>query len=89
MRGWTRLGRINAFGAPIYLHWSIFVVVGILALLLLHNPIYAVLFIASYFAIIFFHELGHAWAVRVSGNWRISFRFEGEDAVDVDYEDYH
>lgn len=29
------------------------------------------------------------WAVRVSGNWRITFRFEGEDAVDVDYEDYH
>lgn len=29
------------------------------------------------------------WAVRVSGNWRITFRFEGEDAFDVDYEDYH
>ena len=29
------------------------------------------------------------WAVRVSGNWRITFRFEGADAVDVDYEDYH
>jgi proteic killer suppression protein len=29
------------------------------------------------------------WAVRVSGNRRITFRFEGEDAVDIDYEDYH
>ena len=29
------------------------------------------------------------WAVRVSGNWRVTFRFEGEDAPDVDYEDYH
>jgi proteic killer suppression protein len=29
------------------------------------------------------------WAVRVSGNWRITSRFEGEDAVEVDYEDYH
>ena len=29
------------------------------------------------------------WSVRVSGNWRITFRFEGPDAVDVDYEDYH
>jgi toxin HigB-1 len=29
------------------------------------------------------------WTVWVSGNWRITFRFEGEDAVDVDYEDYH
>jgi len=29
------------------------------------------------------------WAVSVSGNWRITFRFSGKDAVDVDYEDYH
>jgi len=29
------------------------------------------------------------WSVRVSGNWRITFRFEGTDAFDVDYEDYH
>ena len=29
------------------------------------------------------------WLVRVSGNWRISYKFEGPDAVDVDYEDYH
>jgi proteic killer suppression protein len=29
------------------------------------------------------------WSVRVSGNWRITFKFEGPDAVDVNYEDYH
>jgi len=29
------------------------------------------------------------WSVRVSGNWRVTFRFEGPDAVDVNYEDYH
>lgn len=29
------------------------------------------------------------WSVRVSGNWRITFKFEGEDATDVDYLDYH
>ena len=29
------------------------------------------------------------WSVRVSGNWRITFRFEGPDAIDVNYEDYH
>ncbi|HEX8664836.1 MAG TPA: hypothetical protein VF744_12470 [Beijerinckiaceae bacterium] len=23
------------------------------------------------------------------GNWRITFRWDGEDAVDVDLEDYH
>ena len=30
-----------------------------------------------------------SWAVSVSGNWRITFVFDGVDAVDVDYEDYH
>lgn len=29
------------------------------------------------------------WAVKVSGNWRLTFMFEGEDAVLVDYQDYH
>jgi toxin HigB-1 len=29
-----------------------------------------------------------AWAVKVSGNWRLTFRFQAEHAVDVDYEDY-
>jgi len=29
------------------------------------------------------------WAVSVSGNWRLVFRFEGEDATDVDLVDYH
>ena len=34
-------------------------------------------------------RLKGAWAVDVSGNWRVVFRFEGKDAVDVDYVDYH
>ena len=29
------------------------------------------------------------WSVRVSGNWRVVFRFEDDDAVDVDLVDYH
>ncbi len=39
------------------------------------------------------HELigdrKRTWSVRVSGNWRITFTFKGEDVMDVDYEDYH
>lgn len=30
-----------------------------------------------------------AYAVSVSGNWRITFRFEQDDAVEVNLEDYH
>jgi proteic killer suppression protein len=29
------------------------------------------------------------WSVRVSGNWRVTFKFDGLDAVEIDYEDYH
>jgi toxin HigB-1 len=29
------------------------------------------------------------WTVRVSGNWRLTFAFEGKDAILVDYRDYH
>ena len=33
--------------------------------------------------------LSGLWAVSVNGNWRITFAFEGEDAILVDYQDYH
>ena len=29
------------------------------------------------------------WAVSISGNWRVTFQFDEEDAILVDYKDYH
>lgn len=29
------------------------------------------------------------YAVDASGNWRMTFGFKGEDAIEVDLEDYH
>ncbi len=39
----------------------------------------------------FFHPLkGVArYSVRVTGNWRITFGWDGTDAIDVDMEDHH
>ena len=34
-------------------------------------------------------DLAGHWAVSVSGNWRLTFSFEGSDAILVDYQDYH
>jgi toxin HigB-1 len=31
---------------------------------------------------------GH-WALKGSGNWRLMFKFDGEDAILIDYQDYH
>ena len=34
-------------------------------------------------------DLAGHWSVSVNGNWRLTFAFRGEDAVFVDYQDYH
>lgn len=31
----------------------------------------------------------NTWSVQVSGNWRVTFEFDGGDVDRVDYEDYH
>jgi proteic killer suppression protein len=42
---------------------------------------------------LYLHELkGNrkgTFALKVSGNWRVTFRLENGDAFDVNYEDYH
>jgi len=39
------------------------------------------------------HELkgkdANIWSVTVSANWRVTFKFKGQDAFEVDYRDYH
>ncbi len=34
-------------------------------------------------------NLADHWSVWVNGNWRMTFKFEGGNAVLVDYQDYH
>jgi len=34
-------------------------------------------------------ELKGYWAITVRANWRVIFRFDDGDALDVDYTDYH
>ena len=42
---------------------------------------------------IFLHQLSGkrsgTWPVRVSGNWCVTFVFNGKNAEQVNYEDYH
>ncbi|VFN02547.1 MAG: proteic killer suppression protein [Candidatus Kentron sp. G] len=42
---------------------------------------------------LFLHSLSgqraDIWSVRVNANWRVTFRFHGQHAEIVDYEDYH
>ena len=34
-------------------------------------------------------EEAGVWSVTANGNWRLTFMFDGEDAILVDYRDYH
>lgn len=34
-------------------------------------------------------NLAGFWAVSISGNWGVTFRFDNGHAIDVDYIDYH
>lgn len=34
-------------------------------------------------------ELIQHWSVKVNANWRMTFKFDGEDAILVDYQGYH
>ena len=34
-------------------------------------------------------DLKRSYAVTVRANWRVIFQFEGQDAILVDYQDYH
>ena len=40
-----------------------------------------------------FHKLSgnlkSLYSVSVNGNWRLTFKFDGQDAILVDYQDYH
>lgn len=29
------------------------------------------------------------WSVKISGNWRVTFKIKQGDVIDVNYEDYH
>lgn len=40
-----------------------------------------------------FHKLSGKlkgfYALKISGNWRLTFAFEGQDAILINYQDYH
>ena len=59
-----RIGKVRAFGAPVYVHTSVFLVSAIVLLSAVKAPLMAVVALLSYLSIIFIHEAGHAFVAR-------------------------
>ena len=64
---WLRFGRWQIFGADIYVHQYVLVAVAALLVIALRSWLLAITCLASYIAIIFAHELGHAAIARRLG----------------------
>ena len=90
MRKWLRVRQVRIFGAPLYVHWSVPLIVALLASLsFLVGPWFAITAAACYFTLILLHEAGHAFvahrlgyevvAVRLSG-WHGRCEFEAPES---------
>lgn len=64
---WIRFRRARLLGAAVYVHWSVLVVIGVLALVSIKTPIHAAVAIASYLSVIVLHEFGHTLVARRRG----------------------
>jgi hypothetical protein len=68
MPAWFQFRRTRLLGARVYVHWSVLVVVALLALVSIRSPIHAAVAVASYLGIIVIHEAGHAWVAHRLGH---------------------
>ena len=74
MRYWYSLGRSRWFGAKLYVHVSVVIVVGAVALAAMESPVFAAVTLLSFLGLMLLHEWGHAavahhFGYRVNGIW--------------------
>jgi Zn-dependent protease len=61
MKNYVNAKPLQIRGAPVFLHWSVLVVMGGCLATSIAEPLLAVIAAASYFSVILIHEYGHAW----------------------------
>jgi len=74
MRYWYSLGRSRWFGARLYVHLSVILVIAAVSLAAIESPAFAAVTLLSFLAVILLHELGHAavahyFGYSVEGIW--------------------
>lgn len=65
--GWIRVRFWMPFGAEVWLHWTLVVIVSCALLLAARQPAAMGLVLAAYFLALVVHESGHAWMARRLG----------------------
>lgn len=66
-KGW-RVRHVRIFGAPLYVHWSLPLIAGLLlSLSFVTGPWFAITAAVCYFALILLHEAGHAFVAHRLG----------------------
>ena len=89
MKNYVRAKRLNVRGAPVFLHWSVLVVMGGCLAMAVSDPVVAIVAAASYFSVILIHEWGHAFVASRLGYEIDSIRLSiihGECIYDASYE---
>jgi Zn-dependent protease len=89
MKNYIRAKRLNVCGAPVFLHWSVLVVMGGCLAMAVSDPIVAIVAVFSYFSVILIHEFGHAFVASKLGYEIDSIRLSvihGECIYDASYE---
>ncbi len=61
----TEILRIN--NVPVYVHWSVFLISGIMLLNVVRHPLLTLAALLSYLSVILLHECGHMIAARQLG----------------------
>lgn len=90
MKSYYQAKRLNVCGAPVFLHWSVLLVIGGCLATALADPVVAAVAAVSYFSVIFVHECGHALVARRLGYRVYSIKLSvihGECAYECGYED--
>lgn len=67
MKSYVRAKWLNVCAAPVFLHWSVLVIIGVCLATAISDPVVAVVAASCYFGMILVHEYGHAWIARALG----------------------
>jgi Zn-dependent protease len=74
VNAYLNIPRIRIQGAPVSMHWSVWIIVAYLLFTWREDPLLGVIGVVCYFTLILLHEAGHAYFARRAGARPIAIR---------------